>query len=124
MAYAKALLLVHDQKSQVLKLHILGQKAVGADQYVQLSRPHFLQRLPVFFRAAEAADHADVNRKPFKPLDEGSIMLLYQNGGGGQHGYLLAAHYGAECGAHGHLSFAVAYIAAQQAIHIDRLFHI
>ena len=51
-------------------------------------------------------------------------MLLGQHGGGHQHRHLLAIHHRLEGGAQGHLGLAVAHIAADQAVHRARAFHI
>ena len=44
-------------------------------------------------------------------------MLLRQHRGGHQHRHLLAVHGGLEGGPHRHLGFAVAHVAANQAVH-------
>ncbi len=51
-------------------------------------------------------------------------MLLYQDCGGSQEGYLFAVQDGTESGAHGYLSLSIAHIAAQQPIHVARLGHV
>ena len=51
-------------------------------------------------------------------------MLLSQYGGRREHGYLSAVHDCLECCAHGHFSFAETNIAADQAVHRARTFHV
>ena len=51
-------------------------------------------------------------------------MLLHKDGGRGQQRRLLAAHHAFEDGAQGHFGLAVAHVAAEQAVHDARLFHV
>ena len=51
-------------------------------------------------------------------------MLLREHGGGGEHRYLFAGHYGLECRANGHLGFAETDVTTNEAVHRARLFHV
>ncbi len=51
-------------------------------------------------------------------------MLLGQDGGGSQQRHLLAVHDSLHGGAEGHFGFAVAHVAAHQAIHVAGRFHV
>ena len=51
-------------------------------------------------------------------------MLLREYGGGHEEGNLFAVLHGFERGAQRHFRFAVAHIAAQQAVHDSAAFHI
>ena len=73
--------------------------------------------------AAEAAEHLDARGKSGEALLEGFEVLEGQNGGGRENGDLLAVGDGLEGGAHGHFGFAVADVAAEQAVHRRGLFH-
>ena len=55
---------------------------------------------------------------------EGFEVLESEHGGGREYGYLLAVLHGFEGGAHGDFCFAVAHIAAEQAVHGGGGFHI
>jgi len=48
---------------------------------------------------------------------EGFVVLFRQHRGGHQDRHLLAVHGGHERGPHRHLGFAVAHVAANQAVH-------
>ena len=50
-------------------------------------------------------------------LPEGVVVLFRQHRGGHQDRHLLAVHGGLERGPHRHLGFAVAHVAANQAVH-------
>ena len=51
-------------------------------------------------------------------------MLERQHRGGRQHGDLLGVGDGLERGAHRHFRLAVAHVAAKQAVHGQRRFHV
>ena len=68
-------------------------------------------------RGAEAADHFDLDGKGGKALLESFVVLEGEDGGGREHRDLLVVADGLEGGAHGDFSFAVADVAAEQAIH-------
>ncbi len=51
-------------------------------------------------------------------------MLLGQNRGGNQHGYLFPVHNSLENRAHGHLGLAITHVSTNQAIHGTSAFHI
>ena len=53
VAHAEALLLVHNQKPQILEMHVLLQQLVRADDQVNLARRQLLQRLFHLRRCAE-----------------------------------------------------------------------
>ena len=76
MGNAKPLLLVNNQQSQVLKLHILGQNPVGADYNVHHSLAQVLQRPFLPGRRTESAQHIHPHRKILHPLNECIVMLL------------------------------------------------
>ena len=59
VADAEALLLVDDQQAEVLKLDVLREDAVGADEDVDLAGLDFLDDDLLLLRRAEARDHLD-----------------------------------------------------------------
>ena len=73
---------------------------------------------------AEAAEHLDPHRKRRKPLLERLEVLERQHRRRREHGHLFAVHHRLERGAHRHFGLAVADIAAQQAVHRRRRFHV
>ncbi len=89
-----------------------------------LAGGHALDDLLLLLRGAEARDHLDVDGELREALLEGFEVLEAEHGGGREHGHLLAVLHGLEGGAHGHFGFAVAHVAAQQAVHRRRRFHV
>ena len=75
-------------------------------------------------RGAEAADHFDLDGKGREALLESFAVLEGEDGGGREHGDLLVVADGLEGGAHGDFGFAVADIAAEQAIHGELRLHV
>ena len=66
---------------------------------------------------AKARELLDPYRPVSEPVAERLVMLLREQGGGYEHGYLLAGLYCDEGGAHRHLGLAEADVAAYQAVH-------
>ena len=124
MGNAKPLLLVNNQQSQVLKLHILGQDPVGADYNVHHSLAQVLQGPFLPGRRAEPAQHIHPHRKILHPLHKCIIMLLGQNRGWHQVHHLLAVLDSLKCSPQGHLRLTVPHITANQAVHDSPALHI
>ena len=78
----------------------------------------------LFFLRAKPAEHFDPHRKRRETAAKVSQMLKRQHGGGRQHGDLLSIRDRLERRAHGDFRLAVADVAAQQAIHRQRGFHV
>ena len=76
------------------------------------------------FAIAEAADHFDGDGEWCEALLESFEVLEGEDGGGREHGDLLVIADGFEGGAHGDFGLAVADVAAEQAIHGLRGFHV
>ena len=124
VADAEAVLLVHDEQPQVLELHVLVEQAVRAHHQVQFALAQLAGDLALLPGRAEAAEHVKLHGEAREALFDGVVMLLHQNRGRGQDGYLLALHHGLEGRAQGHLGLAVAHVAAEQAVHVARAFHV
>ncbi len=71
----------------------------------------------LLFGGAEARDHFNVDGELRKALLEGLEVLEAENGGGREHGDLFAILHGLEGRAHGDFGFAVAHVAAEEAVH-------
>ena len=78
----------------------------------------------LFRLRAEAAEHFDPDRIIEHALPEGFEMLLRQHGRRREHRDLFAVHDRLEGGANRHLGFAETDVAADQAIHRARSFHV
>ena len=72
----------------------------------------------------EAGQRPHVDRELRVALGEGAEVLLHQQGGRHQDGDLLAVLHRLEGGADRDLRLAVADVAADQAVHRDRLLHV
>ena len=83
-----------------------------------------LDDLILFGFAAEPADHVDRHRKPGEPLGQRLLVLKRQHGGRREKRDLLPVHHRLERGPHRHFGLAIADVAAQQAIHRRRRFHV
>ena len=116
--HAEALLLVHNQQPQILELHVLGQQAVGAHDDVDVPGLQFAQDRLGLLGRAEAAEHLRLHREALEALEHRVVVLLGQDGGGGQDGHLLVVHHSLEGRTEAHLCLAVAHVAAQEAIHV------
>ena len=118
VAHAEALLLIDDQQAEILELDVLRQQAMGADENVDFAGLDAFRRIDLLLlRRAEARDHLDVDGKLREAVLEGFEVLEAENGGGREHRDLLAILHGFEGGAHGDFGFAVADVAAEQAVH-------
>ncbi len=73
---------------------------------------------------AEAAEHFDARGKCGEAALEGFEVLKGEDGGGSEDGDLLGVGDGFEGGAHGDFGFAVADVAAEEAIHRRGAFHV
>ena len=69
------------------------------------------------FGGAEAGDHLDVDGEVGEAALEGLVVLEAEDGGGGEDGDLFSVLHGFEGGAHGDFGFAVADVAAEEAVH-------
>ena len=122
--HAEALLLVDDDKAEVMELHVLGQQPMGAHHDVHTARLQAPEGLLLLFCGAEAGHHLHLHGEGFHAGKNGVVVLPRQQGGGGKDGALLAAHHALEGGAQGHFGLAHAHVAAQQAVHGPALFHV
>ena len=121
---AETLLLVDDDKAQVVEPDVLGEQAVGADDDVHAAGLQAPQGLFLLFGGAEAGEQPDFHRERLHAGDDAVVVLPRQQGGGGQNGALLAAHDTLEGRAEGDLRLADAHVAAEQAVHGPALFHV
>ena len=72
----------------------------------------------------EAADGLDDERVVGHAFAEGVVVLLGEDGGGHEDGDLIAVLDGFEGGAHGDFGFAVADVAAEEAVHRPGRVHV
>ena len=125
VAHAEALLLVDDQQAEIAKLDVLWTADDACRWRCRPCRRPVL-RAPAFISlaGAEAGQHLDAHRKRREAALEGFEVLEREHGGGRQHGHLLAVAQRFERRAHGDFGLAEADVAAQQAVHGMRRFHV
>ncbi len=97
---------------------------MGADEDVDLALLGFFEDELLFLRGAEAGDHLDVDGEVGEAALEGLVVLEAEDGGRGEDCDLLSVLHGFEGGAHGDFGFAVADIAAEEAVHGLGGFHV
>ena len=78
----------------------------------------------VLLGAAKAADHIDDDRILRHALAKGIEVLLAEHRGWYQHGGLLAREHSLEHRADRDFGFSEANVAANQAVHRQRAFHV
>ncbi len=124
MAHAKALLFIDDDEAEVGKMNVLGEHAMGADEDIDLAILDLLDDFLLLLRGAEAGDHLDVHGEGSEAALEGFVMLKGEHRGRGEDGDLLAVIHRFVGGAHGYFRLAVTDVAAEQAVHGLRAFHV
>ena len=113
----ETLFFVDNEQTEILKLNIFGEQAVGADDYIDFPGLQVGQDDSLLRGAAEAAEHLDARGESRETFFEGFEMLESKNRGGSENGDLLVFTDGLEGGAHSHFGFAVAHIATDEAVH-------
>ena len=88
--HAEALLLVDDEKAQVLEVQALLQQRVRADQKIDLARGRVLHDLLFLRRRFEAREHLDAHGKRAEAVDRRCVVLLGEHRGRHQDRRLLA----------------------------------
>ena len=97
---------------------------MGADDDVDLALGQLFHHGGLLLGRAEAAQHLDPYRPVGEAVAEVVIVLLGEQGGGHQHGHLLAAMHCHKRRPHRHLGLAEAHVAAHQPIHALGLAHV
>ena len=95
-----------------------------ADDDVDLAGREIGERLLLLGLAPEPAHHVDADRKAGEALPQRLLMLKRQHRRRREERHLLAVHHRLERGAHRDFGLAVADVAAQQAVHRRRRFHV
>ena len=97
---------------------------MGANDDVHTALTQQLQHFFLFGVRAKTAEHFDPHRIIEHALPEYFEMLLCENSGWREHGHLLSVHHCLERSAHCDFRFAETNVAADQAIHRPRPFHV
>ncbi|OQA24241.1 MAG: hypothetical protein BWY59_02298 [Verrucomicrobia bacterium ADurb.Bin345] len=121
---AEALLFIHDDKPEIGEFHVRLQQAVGADHDVHAALGQPARDVGLLGAGAEAAEHFDGDGVGGHPLAECVVVLLGEDGRRDQHRDLPSVHDGLERGAHCDFRFAVAHVAADEAVHGPPALHV
>ena len=124
MLDAEPLLLVDDDKAEILELDLGVEQLVGADDDVDATRLQSLDGLVDLLGRLEAAHGRDGDREALVPFGERLVMLLHEQRSRHEDGHLLAVLYGLERCSHGDLGLAEADVAADEAIHRHWFLHV
>ena len=114
---AEALLLVDHDEAEVVEAHLGRQHGVRADHYVRRAGDQPFAHAFLGGPADEPAHRLYAHRRAVEAREERLVVLLGEDGGGGQHYGLPAVHGRDEGRAHGDLRLAVAGVAADEAVH-------
>ena len=90
---------------------------MGADEDVYLSLFGLFEDDFLLLWGAEAGDHLDVDGEVGEAFFEGFVVLKAEDGSWREDGDLFSVLYCFEGGAHGDFGFAVADVAAEEAVH-------
>ena len=117
VCHAEPLLLIDDQKSQTLELHILGKHPVRADHDVHISFFQTFDRLFHLSGRPEPRHHVHADREILHSLDERIVDLLRQDRCRDQVHDLFSFLHRLERRAECDLRLSVSHIPADQAVH-------
>ena len=117
VAHAKAVFLVDDHQTQLLEAHVVLQQAVGADHDIDVAAFQFTHQRVEFLASAQARSHADLDRPVREAVAEILVVLLCQQGGGGQQADLKTVLGRREAGAQRDFGLAEAHVAADHPVH-------
>src|SRR3990170_2420851 len=95
-----------------------------ADDHVHTPLTKARQHRLLLLWRPKAREHLHAKRERLKALLECAPVLLRQDGGWHQEGYLLAVHDGLERTAQRHLGLSVPHIACNQTVHWTGPFHV
>ena len=117
VGHTEPLLLIDDQKSKVLKLYVLRQDSVCADNNIHIPLFQSFYRLLHLSRCPEARHHVHPHRKILHSLDKGIVNLLCEDRCRDQIDHLLFFLHGFKSCPERDLRLSVAHIPADQAVH-------
>ena len=124
VGHSKSLLLIHHQKSQILKGHICGKYPVGADHNVNHSLFQIVDGLFLLGAGTKSGQQLYSHRELLHPLHQRIIMLLCQYGGRHQKDHLFPLLHSFKGCPNGDLGFSIAHIPADQPVHDPFAFHV
>ena len=97
---------------------------MGTDDQVNVARGQLGQHVLLLCRSPEPAQEIHPGAGMPEPLYDGVVVLLHQDCGRRQQGYLFVVRDRLESGSQAHLCFSVAHVTAQQPVHVPVAFHV
>ncbi len=122
--HAEALLLVHDEESEVLEADVLRQQSVRADDDVDAAVFQAGQRLFGLGVVDEATEHRHPDRKTGEAIAKRGEVLAREQRRRYQNRRLLTVLDRFEDGANGDFGLAETNVSADQPVHRTRQFHV
>ena len=117
MLDTKVLLFVDDQQTKVLRLHILAQQRMGADNDIDRAIGKALLGVRQRLRPSKARGMGDTDRQPVETFRKRLVVLTGQQGCRHDDGHLHAIERRDKGRAQGHFGFAETDITAHQTVH-------
>ncbi len=114
-ADAEMLLLVDDDKPEILERDVLGEQRMRADHDIDLAVFQLLARLRRLLGGHEPRGARELHRKAVEAVGEGLVMLAREQRRRHDNRHLLALHHRDEGRAQRHLRLAEADVAADRA---------
>jgi len=124
MFYAKSLLFINNQKSQILKFNIFWKHTMSSDNNVNIT---FIQIFYCFINiwfCSKSWKHFHSDREILKSLLKSFVVLLGQNRCWNKISHLLVILHCLKSRTNCHFCLAKTYVSANQSVHNFRAFHI
>ena len=117
LAHAEAVLLVNDDESEVLEVHLVGKELVRADDDIDRSVGEAFERLRGFLPRTEAREFGNRHGPCAEAVAEGGGVLFGQKRCRAEDCNLAARHRCNEGGAERNFGFPESNVAADEAVH-------
>ena len=122
--HSKAVLLVDNHNSQIIKYYLVFQQRVRTHQNSDATAGKSLQNVASFGGFGSTCQHSDFNSEPLGHTHKCGVVLACQNLGRCHQTRLIAVVGGNKhCGQRNH-SLATSHVALQQAVHLLTTHHI
>ena len=122
--YTELLLLVYNEKSEILELETLSNKLVSTYHNVESSRLQSLLNVRYFLSSPQSAHIIDIAWKILQTVLECIEMLEGKNSGRHKHSHLLAVRHSLESRTDSNLGLSETYITTDESVHRTIVLHI
>ena len=117
MTHTKVLLFVDDQQTQIVKLGVLGEQSMSANNNIHKTCCHVFARFFCVLCTYKPRQGSDFNGKSAKAFRKTLVVLARQQSGRRNDCHLHARHRCNERRTHRYFGFAKAHITANKTIH-------